>query len=190
MSETLLLARAYEFAARMHSGQTRKGSAAEPYINHPREVAGLLARACGGADTVLIAGGVLHDTVEDTDATQDDLVALFGDEIAALVMEVTDDKSLSKAERKRQQVGHAAVASPRAKMLKLADKTSNLRSLAASPPAEWPHARREEYINWSNAVVAGCRGHSAWLEETYNAAMVAAREAVAENLLSQNDGPA
>ena len=81
MSEMLLLARAYEYAARMHSGQTRKGLAAEPYINHPCEVAALLAQACGGTDTVLIAGGVLHDIVEDTAATQDDLVSQFGDEI-------------------------------------------------------------------------------------------------------------
>ncbi len=101
MNDTLLLARAYDYAARMHSGQTRKGAAAEPYINHPCEVAGLLAQACGGADSVLIAGGVLHDTVEDTATTPDDIFALFGDEIAALVMEVSGDKSLPKAERKQ-----------------------------------------------------------------------------------------
>lgn len=178
MSDTLLLARVYDFAARMHVGQTRKGAAAEPYINHPCEVGGLLAQACGGADTVLIAGGVLHDTVEDTAATEAELAALFGDEIAALVMEVTDDKSLPKAERKQLQIVHAASASPRARMLKLADKTSNLRSLAASPPVGWPAARCADYIDWSEAVVAGCRGHNAWLEETYDIAAQAARQAL------------
>jgi len=190
MSEMLLLARAYEFAARMHSGQTRKGLAAEPYINHPCEVAALLAQACGGTDTVLIAGGVLHDIVEDTAATQDDLVSQFGDEIAALVMEVTDDRSLPKAERKRLQIGHAATASPRAKMLKLADKTCNLRGLVVSPPADWPHARREAYIDWCELVVVGCRGHNVWLEETYDAALLEARAALAEELRAQNVGPA
>lgn len=180
MNDTLLLAQAYDFAARMHSGQTRKGAAAEPYINHPCEVAGLLARACGGADTVLIAAGVLHDTVEDTTATRGEIAALFGDEIAALVMEVTDDRSLPKAERKRLQIVHAATASSRAKMLKLADKTSNLRCLVASPPIDWARARREEYIDWSEEVVAGCRGHNVWLEEACNAAVIAARLAMTE----------
>ena len=175
MSDTLLLARAYEFAARMHTGQTRKGTAAEPYINHPCEVAGLLAQACGGTDAVLIAGGVLHDTVEDTDATPEELAGLFGREIAALVMEVSDDKALPKAERKRLQIEHAPFASPRAKMLKLADKTSNLRSLTASPPADWPTTRRREYIDWSSAVVAGCRGHNRWLEDAFDRAAEAAR---------------
>ena len=178
MSDSLLLARAYDFAARMHVGQTRKGAAAEPYINHSCEVGELLAQACGGADAVLIAGGVLHDTVEDTAATGGELAAMFGDEIAALVMEVTDDKSLPKAERKRLQIVHAAAASPRAKMLKLADKTSNLRSLVASPPVGWPVTRCADYIDWSEAVVAGCRGHNAWLEETYDAATGAARSSL------------
>jgi len=165
----------------MHTCQTRKGAAAKPYINHPCEVAGLLAQACGGVEVLLIAGGVLHDTVADTAATEADFVNLFGGEFAGLVMEFTDDKSLPKAERKRLQIVHAGAASPRAKMLKLADKTSNLRSLAASPPVDWPPARCEEYIDWSNAVVAGCRGHNAWLEKTYAAAMREARSVLARD---------
>lgn len=190
MTDMLLLARAYDFAARMHAGQTRKGEAAEPYINHPCEVADLLARACGGADAVLIAGGVLHDTVEDTDATRDDLADLFGAEIATLVMEVSDDKSLPKAERKRLQIQHAPHVSAHAKMLKIADKTSNLRSLAASPPADWPAARCRDYIDWSNAVVAGCRGHNPWLEGIFDAAVVEARSALKLSSMAEGSGTA
>lgn len=171
MSDVLLLAKAYDFAARKHAGQTRKGTAAEPYINHPCEVASLLAESCAGADAVLVAAGVLHDTVEDTDATHDELVDRFGNEVAALVMEVSDDKSLPKIERKRLQIIHAPLVSARAKMLKLADKTSNLRSLASSPPADWPLTRCREYIEWSQAVIDGCRGSDSWLEAIFDRAV-------------------
>ena len=174
MSDTLLLARIYDFAARMHAGQTRKGAAAEPYINHPCEVASLLADASGGTDPLLVAGGVLHDTVEDTPATEAQLLDMFGRDIARLVMEVTDDKSLPKAERKRLQIEHAAAASPRAKMLKIADKTSNLRSLATSPPHDWPQDRLEAYVSWSRSVVDNWRGHNAWLESRFDDAVALA----------------
>ncbi len=178
-NELLLLASAYDYAARMHAGQRRKGVAAEPYINHPCEVAGLLARATGGADPVLIAAGVLHDTIEDTPATRGDLTELFGGEVAALVMEVTDDKSLAKEERKRLQIAHAASISPRGRLLKIADKTSNLWSLADSPPDGWPRQRRDEYLAWSEAVVANCRGDNQWLDGKFDAAVARLRDAPA-----------
>lgn len=176
-NELLMLASAYDYAARMHAGQRRKGVAAEPYINHPCEVAGLLARATGAADPVLIAAGVLHDTIEDTPATRGDLNELFGGEVAALVMEVTDDKSLAKEERKRLQIAHAASISPRARLLKIADKTSNLWSLADSPPDGWPRERRDEYLAWSEAVVANCRGGNEWLDNEFDAAVARLRDA-------------
>jgi GTP diphosphokinase / guanosine-3',5'-bis(diphosphate) 3'-diphosphatase len=166
--DVLLLVRAYDFAARKHLMQRRKGIAAEPYVNHLTEVAGLLAEATAGADARLIAGGILHDTLEDTDATREELAAAFGADIAALVAEVTDDKSLKKAERKRLQVENAPKKSARAKMIKLADKTSNLRALAHSPPADWESARKHEYFEWAWAVVAGCRGVNAFLETVFD----------------------
>src|SRR6185295_7574628 len=133
MNETpiMALARAYHFAAVAHVDQRRKGDAAEPYMNHLTEVADLVARATGGDLDVTIAA-VLHDAVEDTAVTPAEVAAAFGPRVAALVAEVTDDKSLEKATRKALQIEHAAHASVGAKTIKLADKTSNLRSMAAS----------------------------------------------------------
>jgi (p)ppGpp synthase/HD superfamily hydrolase len=170
----LLLARAFRFAAAQHAAQRRKGAAAEPYVNHLAEVADLVARATGGADPNLVAAALLHDTVEDTGTTRAELEALFGADVAALVAEATDDKSLPKAERKRLQVVHAPSRSPRAKLLKIADKASNLRALAASPPAAWSVERRQAYVAWARSVVAGLRGGNPWLERRFDEAAAAA----------------
>lgn len=172
--------RAALFAARAHAGQTRKGAAAEPYVNHVIEVAAILAEA--GAPQAAILAGLLHDTVEDTEATHADLVAAFGEDVAALVAEATDDKALPKETRKALQVSLAPKKSAAAKQLKLADKISNLRAIADSPPASWNHARRTEYVGWAGRVAAGCSGVNpaldALFEETYRAAMAKlAREA-------------
>ena len=150
------LARAYHFAASRHVDQRRKGAAAEPYINHLTEVAELVAEASGGDIGVVIAA-VLHDTVEDTTATPTDIEVMFGADVAALVAEVTDDKSLPKQVRKDLQIEHAAHASRRAQLIKMADKISNLRSLVSSPPADWDAERLAEYCRWSRRVVDGCR---------------------------------
>ena len=132
-TDLVLLARAADYAARQHIAQRRKGERAEPYVNHLTEVAALLAEATDGSDVVLLMGGLLHDTLEDTDATYEDLVQRFGPEVASLVAEVTDDKSLPKEERKRLQIEKTPAKSRRAKLLKLADKTSNLRGLITQP---------------------------------------------------------
>ena len=172
------VARAVDFAARMHIDQRRKGARAEPYINHPAEVAALLAEATDGADVTLILGGLLHDVVEDTPVTRAGIEAEFGAEVAALVAEVTDDRSLPSAERKRLQVEHAPHKSTRARMIKLADKTSNLRALAMSPPPDWDAARRREYLDWAHAVAAGCRGVNARLETWFDEAHAAGIKAL------------
>ena len=169
-SDLVLLARAVDYAARQHIAQRRKGERGEPYVNHLTEVAGLLAEATGGDDVVLLMGGLLHDTLEDTDASYEDLVERFGPEVAALVAEVTDDKSLPKAERTRLQVEKTAGKSRRAKLLKLADKTSYLRSLVTSPPAGWTEARLREYVEWAYNVVRSCRGLNPALEAAFDAA--------------------
>ncbi len=137
-ADVVTILKAAEAAARWHAGQRRKGAAGEPYINHPLEVARLVAEAVDGNDAGLIAAAFLHDAVEDQNIPLGLIAAMFGDDTAALVAEVTDDKSLPKAERKRLQVEKAPHKSPRAKLLKLADKISNLRALAESPPADWP----------------------------------------------------
>lgn len=170
MNDLVLLTRAADYAARQHLAQRRKGERAEPYINHLTEVATLLAEATDGKDVVLVMGGLLHDTLEDTDSTYEDLVQRFGPEVAALVAEVTDDKSLRKEERKRLQVEKAASKSPRARMLKIADKTSNLRSLIESPPKGWTEERLRDYVVWAEQVVRSCRGLNARLEAFFDAA--------------------
>jgi len=164
------LARAADFAARHHIAQRRKGERGEPYINHLTEVALLLAEATDGEDVVLVMGGLLHDTVEDTEATAADLARHFGPEVASLVAEVTDDKSLPKQVRKRLQIETAPDKSRRAKLLEMADKTSNLRALATHPPLGWTPERLRAYIDWSADVVRSCRGLNALLDSAFDAA--------------------
>lgn len=146
---TDLVARAEQYSRQHHKGQTRKGEAAEPYITHVHEVAFLVGNF--GGDGIAVAGAWLHDVVEDCAPTLDDVIAEFGDEVAALVAEVTDDKALEKAERKARQVETASKKSDRACLIKWADKTSNLRAIALSPPP-WPEARKHEYIAWASTV--------------------------------------
>jgi (p)ppGpp synthase/HD superfamily hydrolase len=168
--------RAADFAAHAHRAQRDKGAAAGPYINHLIEVARLLAEA--GAPMPVVLAGLLHDTVEDVGVTQAELAAAFGAEVAALVVEVTDDKALPKAERKRLQVLRTPGKSPGAKMIKLADKTSNLRRLVRTPP-DWPAERKRAYFAWAAEVAAGCRGVNAVLEAAFDAAHADGMAAVA-----------
>lgn len=174
-ADIVLLAHAADYAARQHIGQRRKGERAEPYINHLTEVAALLAEATGGADVTLLAGGLLHDTLEDTDATYEDLTQRFGPEVAALVAEVTDDKSLPKEERKRLQIDKTPSKSRRAKLLKIADKTSNLRSMVDSPPKGWTPERLRDYVGWAEQVVRSCRGLNTTLDAAFDKAYADAR---------------
>jgi guanosine-3',5'-bis(diphosphate) 3'-pyrophosphohydrolase len=148
------------FAAHKHRDQRRKGAEASPYINHPLMVANVLANEGAVDDVTTLVAALLHDTIEDTQTTGEEIAAAFGPEAAAVVLEVTDDKRLSKDERKRHQVLHAAKISERAKLVKLADKICNLRDLSSSPPADWPLQRRREYFEWAHAVVAHLRGAS------------------------------
>ncbi len=165
---TLLLA-AVDFSAERHKDQRRKGSDAEPYINHPVRVAHLLSSVGGVTDVELLCAAVLHDTVEDVGVTPDELRERFGDAVTALVLEVTDDKSLAKDERKRRQVEHAPHLSERAKQLKLADKLANVTDILERPPTSWELQRRVEYFAWAHAVVEGLRGANAALEAAFDA---------------------
>ena len=173
------LARAYHFAAARHVHQRRKGEAAEPYMNHLTEVAELVAAATRGSDPEVIIAAVLHDTVEDTETTLDDLVAEFGERVAGLVAEVTDDKSLPKQTRKDLQIAHASHASRGAQIIKLADKTSNLRALATSPPKDWGDERIAEYVDWAGRVVDACRGADRGLATEFDKAAGVFKAAVA-----------
>ncbi len=169
MNTVSSLAKAYSLAAQWHARQRRKGKAREPYVVHLVEVAQLVTEASAGADIDLTIAAVLHDAIEDAGIAPAQIEALFGPEVAQLVLEVTDNKALPYAERKRLQVETMPHKSARAKMIKLADKTSNLRSLAKSPPS-WPLERKLEYLRWSRAVVAGARGINAALEDAFDTA--------------------
>lgn len=162
------LMRATLFAAERHRDQRRKDMAKTPYINHPIMVVNLLANVGQITDLETLQAGMLHDTIEDTDTTADELEEHFGYGVRSLVLEVTDDKSLEKPERKRLQIEHAPHLSPRAKTIKIADKIANLTDLLNSPPAHWPEERLHQYVAWSRQVVAGCRGHSQSLEVRYD----------------------
>ena len=155
---------AISFAADKHRNQRRKDIEASPYINHPIALANILANEASIEDEKVLVAAILHDTIEDTETTAAELADLFGDDVTAIVLEVSDDKSLPKAERKRLQVEHAPTISRRAKLVKLADKIANLRDIASSPPADWPLQRQQEYFDWAKAVVDGLRGIHQTLE--------------------------
>jgi guanosine-3',5'-bis(diphosphate) 3'-pyrophosphohydrolase len=165
-----LLLRALAFAAHKHRDQRRKDAEASPYINHPIALAEVLAEEGGVEDVEVLAAALLHDTIEDTATTSEELRAAFGERIAGVVLEVTDDKSLEKAERKRLQVEHAAALSREAKLVKLADKICNLRDVAERPPANWDLGRRREYFDWAKQVVDRLRGAHARLEAAFDGA--------------------
>jgi len=162
------LMEAASFAARRHTGHYRKGDTKEPYINHPLEVANLLANVGGVDDVDILIAGILHDTVEDVGVTKEEIVDRFGARVAGFVMEVTDDKTLTKQERKRLQVQHAPHLSDEAKQIKLADKISNVADVTECPPADWSLDRRREYVEWGEAVVAGLRGANPPLERYFD----------------------
>ena len=165
-----LIVSALEFAAHKHRDQRRKDALASPYINHPIALANVLVREGGVDDPAVLAAALLHDTVEDTQTTAAELREAFGEKIASIVEEVTDDKNLVKAERKRLQIEHAAHISREAKLVKLADKICNVRDVANHPPAKWDLARRREYFEWAKAVVDQLRGIHPGLEKKFDEA--------------------
>jgi (p)ppGpp synthase/HD superfamily hydrolase len=169
MAETneLALLQALQFAARAHRTQKRKGADGTPYINHLIDVTTILAEN-GVTDVTLLMAGALHDTIEDTPVTYEDLVEQFGKSVADLVQEATDDKKLEKAERKQLQIEHAPHKSAAAKQLKIADKISNIRDVAQSPGIGWDAERRREYLDWAAQVVKGLRGVNPKLDNLFD----------------------
>jgi guanosine-3',5'-bis(diphosphate) 3'-pyrophosphohydrolase len=175
------LLKALNFAADKHRNQRRKDKEASPYINHPIQVADLLSQVGQIQDVITLAGALLHDTLEDTATTSDEIRHLFGEEVLSIVQEVTDDKRLSKVQRKRLQIEHAPYKSTRAKLIKLADKICNVSDIHRSPPSNWSYQRRLEYLAWTEKVVAGLRGVNAALEAYYETVLTAAQQALAHN---------
>jgi (p)ppGpp synthase/HD superfamily hydrolase len=174
MNDLTRIMQAADTAARWHVHQRRKGQAAEPYINHLLEVACLVTTATEGREPDVVIAALLHDAVEDQGIAIELIASAYGGKVADIVTEVTDDKSLPKAERKRLQVETSGHKSREARLIKLADKTSNVRAIANSPPPDWSVERRLDYIRWAREVVAPIRGTSPWLEQQFDAALKAA----------------
>jgi guanosine-3',5'-bis(diphosphate) 3'-pyrophosphohydrolase len=188
MDDVGLILKASEFAAVRHRTQLRKGADKSPYINHPIQVAELLANDAGEKDPCLLAAAILHDVIEDTVETSGEklelierMTGMFGKEILSIVLEVTDDKSLEKPERKRLQVIHAPHLSANAKKLKIADKILNVRDITNNPPTWWTQERIFEYFDWSEKVVAGLRGVNKKMEDMFDEAMETGRKKYEEN---------
>ncbi len=165
--DTAVVFAALKFSAAKHRTQKRKDGES-PYINHPIEVAELLVRVAQVRDTETIAAALLHDTVEDTGTSPEELRENFGDQITGLVLECTDDKHLPKVERKRLQVVNASHKSPRAKLIKISDKICNINDIINTPPPDWSLQRRVEYLEWAEKVVAGLRGGCAELDALFD----------------------
>ncbi len=175
---TARLLKAAVFAAEKHRHQRRKDADRSPYINHPLAVAACLAAEGGVTDETILLAALLHDTIEDTATTPDELREAFGADVCRLVQEVSDDKTLAKAVRKQLQIEHAPQLSPEAKQLKIADKICNIRDLAQNPPADWEPGRITEYLDWAQRVVNGCRGANADLDRLFDATLAKVRQGI------------
>ncbi len=180
MGDVAVLLRAVAFSAAKHRNQRRKGAEGFPYINHPVEVAEMLASVAGITDLDTLVSAVLHDTVEDTGTSGEEIETLFGHRVRAIVEEVTDDKRLPKDQRKRLQAERAPGLSNPAKLIRIADKISNIQELLQSPPQHWPPERRREYLEWARTVFEGCRGVNEALEHRFGEVLRRARDMLSE----------
>lgn len=171
----VMVLRAVEFAAHKHQAQRRKGATRRPYVGHCVEVARMIAEIAKSDDSTILAAAILHDTLEDTETTRAEIVEIFGERVADFVAQVTDDKSLPKKERKKLQVQHAGHLSPGAKLIKLADKISNVREIGDDPPEDWSRKRREKYFKWAEEVVEALGSVNADLEKLFGDTVERAR---------------
>lgn len=176
MEFTGRLLRALQFAADRHRDQRRKDIAQTPYINHPLDVACMIYEIGGVNNEDVLIAAMLHDTVEDTATTEAEIKKLFGPLVAQYVMEVTDDKTLPVSERKLLQVEHTPHLSQGAKLIKIADKSSNVRDIIHSPPIGWHTERCVGYLKWAQAVVEGARGINPGLEDHFDGILSRGKE--------------
>lgn len=174
-----LLLTAIKFASEKHMLQRRKGCNDVPYINHTIRVAYILQVTAGENDPVLLSAAILHDVLEDTDATENQLTELFGAEVCSIVKEVTDDMTLTYDDRKRFQIKKAPTLSNKAKLIKIADKMSNIHDIL-STPLTWSNRRKRKYVEWSEKVVDGCRGINPKLDAAFDKIIETAKNVLTE----------
>jgi len=185
MGGSLEILKALDFAAHRHRNQRRKDEEKTPYINHPITVAKTLAQEGGVTDPTVLIAAIIHDTIEDTGTTAEEVEEHFGGEVRAIVEEVSDDKSLDWMERKQLQIRHASSISTPAKMIKVADKICNIGDIITNPPA-WPHDRKLTYLGWAEQVFEGCRGANHDLEVVFDETVRWARAALEESRKKKN----
>lgn len=167
--------KALSFSSYKHRFQKRKSEKGIPYINHPIRVSEILWEN-GIRDIDVIVAGVLHDTVEDTETTVEEIREIFGNDVALYISEVSDDKTLPKEERKRLQVEHAKNASNGAKLVKLADKIANVHDIGNDPPQNWTLERRKDYLLWASKVIDQVRGTNKQLEDKFDQVLEQSKE--------------
>ena len=166
MSNQVIL-KAAHFAAQKHRDQRRKDKDSSPYINHPISVAKIISEIGNVEDPEVLAAALLHDTIEDTRTTPEELIDNFGERVCSLVQEVTDDKTLPKLERKQRQIDHAKEISESAALIKLGDKISNVTDITNTPPTDWDINRRLEYFEWAEKVINNCPKVNTSLEKYF-----------------------
>ena len=177
MTHTLIL-KAAHFAAEKHRDQRRKDKNASPYIIHPISVALAITQIGGVDDPETLAAALLHDTLEDTETTPEELEAEFGKKVCEYVLDVSDDKTLPKDERKRRQIEHAKKISKGAALIKLGDKISNVTDVINSPPEDWDINRRKEYLDWAEKVIENCPKVNDRMENKFKEIIKQGREAL------------
>jgi len=182
MGDVAVLLKAVAFSAARHRNQRRKGAEAFPYINHPLEVAEMLASVAGITDLDTLVAAVLHDTIEDTGTSGEEIETSFGHKVRAIVEEVTDDKRLAKDLRKKLQAERAPRLSNPAKLIRIADKISNIQELMHSPPQHWSAQRRREYLEWARRVADGCLGVNEALEDRFDEVIRQARDTLSREV--------
>ena len=177
MTHTLIL-KAAQFAAEQHRDQRRKDIHASPYIIHPISVALAISQIGGVDDPEILAAALLHDTLEDTKTEPEDLEAEFGKKVCEYVLDVTDDKTLQKDERKSRQIEHAKKISKGAALIKLGDKISNVTDVIDNPPVGWNINRRKEYLDWAEKVIENCPKVNDRMENKFQEIIKQGREAL------------
>jgi len=171
-----LILNAADFAAYKHRNQKRKDEEKTPYINHPIAVAKIISEIGNVEDPEVLAAALLHDTIEDTKTTPEELIENFGERVCHLVQEVTDDKTLPKLERKQRQIDHAKEISKDAALIKLGDKISNVTDITNTPPTDWDSNRRLDYFEWAEKVINNCPKVNTSLEKYFKDSIQKGRE--------------
>src|SRR5215510_6061591 len=188
-SDVRQLTKALLFAAEAHRNHRRKGASQEPYINHLIEVLDLVASVDGGDMDVLVAA-LLHDVLEDTLTGNEELVGMFGEGVARIVQENSDDMTLPKPERRRARLASRSKKSREARLVKFADIISSLRAISVSPPAGWSNDHRLGYLQSCRNLADAGRGSNSEIEKVFDDTAKAVEQTIKAEGLGGIDGSA